>query len=179
MNHDDYFFLGSIQRTYKLEGAVVAFFDVDDLSKYKKLDWVFIEDGAALVPFEIKKLNLHSKNYILELKDVTTIERAESLVGKNLYLPLDKLPKLEGNKFYFHEVLGFKAIDEQAGELGTIEALQEFPGQTLAKLKHKGVEVLLPLTLTWIKKIDRETKCLIYSLPEGYLDVYLSEPTSK
>lgn len=175
MNHDDYFFLGTIQRTYKLEGAVVAFFDVDDTSKYQKLDWIFIENGATLTPHEIKKIKPHDKSFILELNDVTSVEQAESLVRRNLYLPLDKLPKLEGNNFYYHEIVGFIAIDEIFGELGIIEELQEFPGQTLAKLKHKGKEVLLPLTLTWIKNVDRENKTLTYSLPDGYLDVYISE----
>ena len=178
MNLDDYFFLGTIQRTYKLQGAVIAFFDVDDLSKYQKLDWVFIESGTTLIPHEIKKIKLHDKSFIIDLNDVTSVEEAESLVGKNLYLPLNKLPKLEGNQFYFHEVVGFTAMDETAGEIGIIEELQEFPGQTLAKINHKGKEVLLPLTLAWIKKVDRENKRLTYSLPNGYLDVYLSERTS-
>ncbi|MBT8194882.1 MAG: 16S rRNA processing protein RimM [Bacteroidia bacterium] len=178
MNHGDFYFLGTIQRTYHMQGAVIAFFDVDDLSHYKKLDWIFIEEGGTLVPHEIEKLKLHQDSYILQLKGVSTIEKAESLVKKKLYLPLDKLPKLKGNAFYFHEVLNFTVEDVVHGELGVIEELQEFPGQTLAMIKHKGKEVLLPLNLAWIKKVDRENKRLIYSLPDGYLDVYTTEQKS-
>jgi 16S rRNA processing protein RimM len=36
-------------------------------------------------------------------------EDADAVIGNDLYLPLKMLPKLTGNKFYFHEVMVLKS----------------------------------------------------------------------
>jgi 16S rRNA processing protein RimM len=35
-------------------------------------------------------------------------EEDADAMGNDIYLPLKMLPKLTGNKFYFHEVIGLK-----------------------------------------------------------------------
>lgn len=87
------------------------------------------------------------------------INEADSLklIGKNLYLPLDLLPKLEGNKFYFHEIIGFKVIDNERGDIGEIESVIEYPAQPLFSINFKGKEILIPIIDSVIEKVDRES----------------------
>jgi 16S rRNA processing protein RimM len=40
---------------------------------------------------------------------MNTEEDADAIMGNDIYLPLKMLPKLTGNKFYFHEVIGLKS----------------------------------------------------------------------
>jgi 16S rRNA processing protein RimM len=40
-------------------------------------------------------------------------EDADAIMGNDIYLPLKMLPKLTGNKFYFHEVIGFEVEDKR------------------------------------------------------------------
>jgi 16S rRNA processing protein RimM len=43
------------------------------------------------------------------------------------------LPKLSGNKFYFHEVIGFEVEDQRLGIVGKIESINDSTAQPLLK----------------------------------------------
>ena len=92
----------------------------------------------------------------------------------DLYLPLSSLPKLTGNRFYFHEVIGFKVIDEQLGEIGTCKDFLELANNPLMQIDHDGAEILIPASQQFVTKVDRENRTLYVSTPEGLVELYVS-----
>jgi 16S rRNA processing protein RimM len=54
----------------------------------------------------------------IRFEDMNTEEDADAIMGNDIYLPLKMLPKLTGNKFYFHEVIGFEVEDKRLGVVG-------------------------------------------------------------
>ena len=121
MRKEDCFYLGKIVKKHSFKGEVVIKLDTDEPELYRNMESVFVNLGNNLVPFFIEKSSL-SKGTMLRVKfdDVNTEEDAEAILKSGIYLPLDLLPKLEGNKFYFHEVIGFKVIDAAFGEVGVV-----------------------------------------------------------
>ena len=91
-----------------------------------------------------------------------------------IYLPLDLLPKLEGNQFYFHEVIGFKVIDKNHGEVGVIVSINDSAAQPLFEIEQGDKEIFIPLIDNFIKKVDRENKVIQVETPEGLIDLYLA-----
>jgi 16S rRNA processing protein RimM len=94
------------------------------------------------------------------------------LIGCNVYLPLDKLPALKGNKFYYHEVIGFTVwdlnINQSAGVI--VDVLDNSPND-LFQLNLEGQEVLIPITDAWLRNVDRSGKRIEMELPEGLIEV--------
>ncbi|EDP71208.1 16S rRNA-processing protein [Flavobacteriales bacterium ALC-1] len=90
-----------------------------------------------------------------------------------LYLPLDLLPKLDGDKFYFHEVIGFTIKDENYGEVGVLRGINDSTAQALFEIDRDGVEILIPMNDEFIVKVDREHKTIIVNTPVGLIDLYL------
>jgi 16S rRNA processing protein RimM len=88
---------------------------------------------------------------------------------------MNTLPKLEGTKFYFHEVLGFHIIDKNYGLLGKCENILEYPQQALFQVFHNKKEILVPTNDSFIIEVNREKKEITVEMPEGLLDVYLSD----
>lgn len=88
-----------------------------------------------------------------------------------MYLPLSFLPPLEGNKFYYHEVIEFTVVeDEQI--IGTIERIQDQGHQALFEIKKKdGTLALVPIHDDFILEVDRSKKTIRVELPEGLLDL--------
>ena len=83
------------------------------------------------------------------------------------------LPKLSGNKFYFHEVIGFEVEDKRLGIVGEIQSINDTTAQPLFEVLNDGIEILIPMIDHFLVKIDRENKKVIMDLPEGLIEMYL------
>ncbi len=175
MQKQDCFYLGKIVRKYSFKGELLIKLDTDQPELYENLDAVFIFVGNSLIPFFIESSQLHKSDLLrIKFEDVTTEEDADSLLKSNVYLPLELLPKLEGNQFYFHEVLGFKMIDSNFGTIGVIKGINDSTAQSLFEIDREGIEVLIPMNDEFIKEVNRKNKTILVETPEGLIDLYLS-----
>ena len=87
---------------------------------------------------------------------------------------MDLLPKLSGNKFYFHEIIGYKAIDTEEGEIGTIEAVLDGNAQDIFQIKRGKKEILIPIVDDFLLEVNREKKEILLNAPEGLIEFYLN-----
>jgi 16S rRNA processing protein RimM len=92
------------------------------------------------------------------------------------------LPKLTGNKFYFHEVIGFEVEDKRLGVVGKIQSINDSTAQPLFEVINREIdssgseqvkEILIPMVDHFLVKIDRDNKKVIMDLPEGLIEMYL------
>ncbi len=174
MEIKDCYNLGRITKAWGYKGQVVIFLDVDTPEDYAGLDSAFVEVKGKLIPYFFRIDSLNGNKAVITFEDLAA-EQALALVGHELYLPLTLLPKLEGNKFYFHEVVGFRVIDEQWGDIGTLQTVIDYPAQALFQVMKNGVEILIPVIDEVIKKVDREQKTLFIAAPNGLIDLYLGD----
>ena len=175
MRKEDCFYLGKIVKKYSFKGEVLVKLDTDEPEIYQKMESIFIALGNNLVPFFIEESSLHKSNLLrLKLEDVTTEADADALMKCELYLPLEFLPKLTGNKFYFHEIIGFTMEDVNYGKVGIIKGVNDSTAQALFEVDKDGIEILIPMNDEFIEKIDRGHKKVIVKTPEGLIDLYLS-----
>lgn len=173
MEIKDCFYLGKVVKPFSFKGDLVLFFDVDEPEEYSELDGVYIEINKALVLYPIQTIRIKGNKATVRFEDMTE-EDSLKLIGKNLYLPLELLPTLEGNKFYFHEIIGFKVIDKEKGDIGIIESVIDYPAQPLFSIIFNGKEILIPIIDSVIEKVDRESKIMYINAPVGLVDLYLS-----
>jgi 16S rRNA processing protein RimM len=173
MDKKDFYYLGKITKLFGYKGEVIFYFDVDDVTEYRNLDAVFIDVNGALIPFLIEKLRLHQGNTaVVRIQDVADIEAAQRLINAELYLPLSTLPKLDGKKFYFHEIIGYTVVDAAAGVVGVVEEVNDQSAQALLVIKEGYREVLFPIVDELIDRLDRKEKKIYVRFPEGLLDLY-------
>lgn len=177
MTVEDCYQLGYITKPHGLKGEVQVLLDVDFPEEYQELESVFVQQGQQLVPFFIDTISINNEKAIIAFEDVNSLELAQGLRGCSLFLPLENLPEMEGNEFYFHELVGFDLIDVNSNELvGKIEDVFEAGPQTLLSARHEsGKEILIPLTDELIKEIDRENGALRMFIPDGLVDVFLED----
>lgn len=174
MHKDDCFYLGKIAKKFSFKGEVLAFLDTDEPELYENMESVFVEFDGQLVPFFIEEATLHKNKFLrIRFEDVNNEEEADRLIGCELHLPLQLLPELEGNKFYYHEVLGFEVLNSQNEYIGILESINDSGAQPLFVIDRHGTEILVPLIDQFIIQVDRAHKKLILNIPEGLIDLYL------
>ncbi len=174
MRKQECFYLGKIVSKYSFKGEVLVKLDSDDPELYESMESVFVSLRDSLVPFFIEQSRLHKSSLLrIKFEDVDSEEEADRIMGSELYLPLEFLPPLEGNKFYFHEVIGFTVIDQNFGTVGVITSINDTTNQALFVIDHKGTEILIPINDEFLTKVDRETKTIEVNTPEGLIELYL------
>lgn len=175
MRKEDCFYLGKIAKKFSYKGEVLAWLDTDDPGFFENMESVFVELNNHLVPFFILESRLHKNDFLrIRFEDVEDEAAADRLLGSAIYLPVTMLPKLEGNKFYFHEIIGFDAEDERLGNIGKIVGVNDNSAQALFEIKKGDIEIFVPMIDDFIIKVDRENKKIILNTPEGLVDLYLN-----
>lgn len=174
MHKADCFFLGKVVSKYSFKGEVLVKLDTDEPEIYENMESVFVQFGQNLVPFFIDRCRLHKSALLrIDFEEVKDEASADRLIGKELYLPLSMLPPLEGNKFYYHEVIGFTLMDKNHGDIGQITAINDSASQVLFEAKKGEKELLIPVNDEIITKLDRASKTIFVETPEGLVDLYL------
>lgn len=175
MTLKDCFYVGTIVSKFSFKGEVLVKLDSDDPELYENLESVFIALGNNLVPFFVEKCSLHKSDLLrIKFEDVENELDADALLKHKLYLPLSFLPKLSGNKFYYHEVIGFTMEDIEYGYVGTITGVNDSTSQALFEVKNNDKEILIPMNDEFLEKVDRDNKKIIVKTPKGLIDLYLS-----
>jgi len=174
MQKKDCFYLGKIVRKHSFRGEVVIKLDTDEPELYADLNAVFVDLGKNFLPFFIEKSLLQKGNQLrVKFEDVSTEADAEAILKADVYLPLNLLPKLTGNKFYYHEVIGFTIEDVNFGKVGIISGINDSTAQPLFEVYNGDTELLIPMIDAFIKKVDRKNKTITVETPEGLIEMYL------
>ncbi|PTM10265.1 MAG: 16S rRNA processing protein RimM [Bacteroidetes bacterium] len=175
MQKEDCFYLGKIVKKYSFKGELLAKLDTDQPELYEHLDAIFIQLRNNLIPFFIESSQLHKSELLrIKFEDVDSEADADALLKSELYVPLEFLPKLEGNKFYFHEVIGFKMIDSNFGDVGIVKAINDSTAQSLFEVDRDGIEILIPMNDEFIKEVNRKNQTITVETPPGLIELYLS-----
>ncbi|MCB0444651.1 MAG: 16S rRNA processing protein RimM [Gelidibacter sp.] len=117
---------------------------------------------------------LHKSELLrIKFEDVDTEQDADALLKCDLYLPLEFLPKLDDDKFYFHEIIGFTVEDVNFGIVGVVKSINDTTSQPLFEIDKDGIEILIPMNDAFIKKVDKKKKHILVETPEGLIELYL------
>ena len=173
MNKNSCFYIGFIAKKNSFKGEMSIKLDVQNPKDYLNLNFIYIDIEGQLIPYKIHSCIL-KKNLFLQLKleEINDEISAKSLIGKEVFLNKDMLPKLKKNEFFHHEIIGYKIISINGKDIGKIIYLNDQSSQTLIVLENNnGQKKIIPLVQEFIKKIDKKNKLLTVSLPEGLLDL--------
>lgn len=170
----DAFYLGYIKRAHGIQGEFEAVLDTDNPQAYKKKESIWIEVGNNLVPFFIERITIKGNSAVLKFKNIDSKDQFELLVGSTLWLPLTDLsPISDPHKYYFHELVGLTAVDEEKGDIGVITDVMDHLKQPILVIRHGEKEIMLPIIDEFVKRIDRDKRQLHVACPEGLLELYL------
>ena len=174
MSNKNYFQLGTISRTYSFKGQVILFINADDPSIYYELEHFLIEVNGQYIPYFIEKSSVHKSNQLkIKLEGINSDAEAQMILKKEVFLPIELLPKLNDQQFYYHEIESFSVLNAENNKLiGTIINIIDHPGNTLLEVDANGTEILIPLNDNTFEHINKSKKQISINLPEGLLDLY-------
>ncbi len=174
MQKEACFYLGKIVSKYSYKGEVLVKLDTDDPEIYKSMESVFVSLGNNLIPFFISQCRLHKSDLLrIRFEEVADESDADRIMGSELYLPLEFLPKLKGTKFYYHEIIGYAVRDSIFGDIGVITGVNDTSAQALLEIKNGDRQLLIPVSDEIITALDRKARIMDVTTPDGLVALYL------
>jgi len=169
---EDYFYLGKITKRFGLKGELVVYLDTDEPKRYYSMESVFFDVDGEPIPFFIEEIKVKNNNQLIVLfQDIDDASSAH-YVNTDLYLPLSMLPKLDGNKFYYHEIQGFTIVDKNKGNIGICHDVLDYTQSIMQISSDKG-EILIPIVDKFIQNVDREKRIIEIETPTGLIELYV------
>lgn len=120
-------------------------------------------------PFRLEECRFDKSSAIVRLEGIDSIEDAEGLIGRDVYIDESDLPGLEEGEFYWFELIGLDVYTEDGGYVGRVESLIDRALQSLLVVKDGRKEALIPLSEPIIKEINLKESKIIISPVEGLL----------
>jgi 16S rRNA processing protein RimM len=178
MNLDECHYIGYTSKVHGKQGELIIKLDVDFLEEIQKQESVLVQmntTDSSLIPFFISKSHFQNDGTLrIKFEDVDDIASAKNISGKGIYILNTNLPNKTGNQFFHHEVIDFKVIDTNYGEIGTIFHILNQTKQAIFEvINADDKEIMIPVVDHIIDKVDRENKTITVTTPEGLIDLYL------
>ncbi len=167
------FRIGAITRTHGISGEVEMQFTDDVFDRGTAEYFVLLLDGI-FVPFFWEEYKFKSNTAALvKFEDIASDTAARRLVGHAVYYPLSHIPEEEEAELPSLKALtGFRVRESRAGELGTVEHVDDSSANVLLTIIGKdGRELLIPFHDDFLTDYDLRARTLGLRLPEGLLTI--------
>ncbi|MBE6807792.1 MAG: 16S rRNA processing protein RimM [Ruminococcaceae bacterium] len=137
----------------------------EQFAGFKKLYW----DDAGKQPVKIKG-RPHKNIALVVLENVTTVEQAQVLRGKMLYVDRKDL-KLPRDRYLVQDLIGLTVVDVDTDQVyGTLTDVSQTGANAVYHMKTPKGEVLIPAIPDVVVKIDLKKDILYLRPMKGLLD---------
>jgi 16S rRNA processing protein RimM len=131
---------------------------------------VILADGSDRT-MTVEWVRPHGRGLRLGLEAVCDRNQAEYLVGASLYVDKSRLPVLEEDTYYWHELIGLHVYDTAGLLLGSLEEVIPTPANDVYVVKGevdgRFRELLIPAVATVVRNIDLEAGAMVVDPPVG------------
>jgi len=125
------------------------------------------EEGDETLTVHLK--NATNKYWIAEIDGISDRDAALALKGTNLHISRENLPETDEEEFYYDDLIGLMAVDENKHEIGKVISVQNFGASDLLEiLPPSGLSFYLPFTDETVGDIIDGN--IIVTIPEGLLE---------
>jgi 16S rRNA processing protein RimM len=171
---DDFIQIGRIVGAHGIRGAVKVHSYAESLDCYTLSEGLFMMDTAGRRSrCEVLWARSQKNAVRLAIKDVTTRDQAESLVGCELWIPRASLPPLDEDTHYWVDLIGlavFTTDGEHLGRISDIIATGANDVYVVATPEGYPVkEILLPAIASVVLEVDEAGQRMVVELPEGLI----------
>ena len=123
------------------------------------------EDGTRT--FEIEALRPGKDFLVARLAGVGDRDAAERLTNLDLFVPRERLPKIDEDDTWYHaDLVGLAAVTPDGAMLGTVTAIHNFgAGDIIEITPAEGAVLLLTFTEAAVPDIDIEARRIVVVPP--------------
>ena len=160
---------GKITGTHGLKGEVRVQPWADSPEFLTEFDELYLEKGAKKI--EITAARVHKNMLIMKIRGVDSIDDADKLRDKVLYMNRDDV-ELEEGAYFIQDLMGLDVLDDDTGEhIGQLDDVSETGANDVYHIKtDDGKVYLIPAIPDVVKEISLEDGTMRIFKMKGLFD---------
>ena len=166
--------VGRLRKPHGLKGDTTLFPLTDDPAAVfaaGRRVWLVGLDGETVAgPVTIERSRPYHREWLIKFVGADGREALDPWRGLFLAVPSDELVPPEGDEVYLHELEGFSVRLPDETPLGLVTAVYELPAGLMIEVQGPRREFLLPYKKEFVQQVDRGTRRLVVTPPEGLVD---------
>ena len=168
----DWIPVGRVTKTHGLKGELKFYPSTDDIWIADAKQVRVSRDSLLQVFSEYHIQSIRGKGIplIIKFEKIDSIEAAEGLVGKTLYVLRDQFPDLPEDEYYWFQIEGLRVYDEGGRYYGNIKEIIRTGSNDVYVVRDDEKELLLPMIDSVVKTIDLKAGKLVFYPVEGLLE---------
>lgn len=123
-------------------------------------------DRLGETPVAVRRVRLLTDRPVLVVEGVQDRDAAERLRGAIVFRPLEDLPRLEPDSYYWHDLAGRPVVARDGTPVGTVEAVEPGPAHDWLVVEGPAKTVLVPFVRAWVR-VASDGPIELLSDPEG------------
>lgn len=162
--------VGVVRRPHGVRGEVV----VEPLTEVAQRFDVGVEllvQGQAQGGLRIVGSRPQDGQVLLRFAGFEGRDAVEPLRGVLLEALVDRTLEAPEGRFWIHDLIGCRCVDETYGLLGVVEEVVEDGGGELLLVRGEGREIPIPFVLDLVPEVDTVAREIRTRLPEGLLEL--------
>jgi 16S rRNA processing protein RimM len=169
--------VGSVVRAHGVRGDVLVY-PLSDLAERFAAGsqlWLTGRDGTRRAVTVRASARQAPEKLVVAFEGVDDRDAAEALRGARLEVAREAVPEAPAGTYWQFELLGCRAFDERAGELGeVVEVTDAGGGPLLVVALADGRRVPLPFVDRLLVGVDLAARRIDWRLPEGLIEACAS-----
>jgi len=148
--------LGWITGSHGVRGEFRMFMVTNHPEALRSIRTLYL--GEAQEPWQVRRIHPlpEGKEAIVRLADLTTLEDAAGLRGKQVWVDREALPPLPEGELYHYQLLGLDVVEEDGTLLGRLAEIIETGANDVYVVRGLAGEILLPAINDVIRDVDLE-----------------------
>lgn len=105
----------------------------------------------------------------IQFEGIDSIEAAEALRGRRLYVLPEDLPPLPSGRYYYYQLMGLEVVDAAGETLGRVEAILETGSNNVYCVGKGPEEILIPAVRDYVARVDLAARRILLAVPRSAL----------
>jgi len=172
VSYEELFLAGKVIRPHGLNGLLKIQAYARTSESFARGQDVYVKDaGGRFQEYEVLSIRPHKKTFLLEIKGIASIEKAEDLSGADLFLRRREVGDGEREEYFWYELIGLGVYLEDGRYLGTLERIIPTGANDIYVAREGQREFLIPAIADVVVRIDLTLKKMTIHEMEGLFDL--------
>lgn len=139
----------------------------DNAERFRRLKFIFIQKDYAYQKVDVEGVRIAGRFIRLKLRECDTMEDAERLKGKYIYIDRPNAAEIEKSSHYYYDIVGCEVRRLDGGLVGIITDIQNAGSCDVYVVSSEREEYFIPAVKDVVKEININRKEIIIDVIDG------------